>query len=415
MYREEDNGYLENLWLIEQADSTYTAFLVQYEFTPEDITALNFRQQINVENKITYIELNADELVGDIFGKYYYNGACYEDLWTYQSGTRCRSTKHTFAQGNECDYWGTTDMATNGGYVLLPTLVPCGDGGGGPSNGGNPPDYNPTNPNGNPNHGGGNQGGSTTPVTCKFCPELEPPMDNGDNNSPDQKNCDELNRIGNSTYTASAFNTLNNNLSQNAETGFSLDIRANFPNFAVIPKPPVSYSEVSAGQNPFSFAFLHNHFIGKFEMFGHGDIHTLFRYANNFNPSLLPNYQFDNSLFTIFMTVRDHTYAIKIEDIDKLASIQQYFVDETTEEAFQMQLDRVFKDANRDAYGNRKPNPADADQEELAKAFLKFVSETNDFGIALYKANTNDMLSQNATWQKLSLDTNGNITPTNCN
>ncbi|MFC5194553.1 glycoside hydrolase family 19 protein [Bizionia hallyeonensis] len=197
VYREEDNGFLENLWLIEEVDSTYTAYLVQYEFTAEDITAHNFRQQINVENKITYIELNADELVGDIFGKYYYNGACYEDLWTYQEGTRCQSTKHTFAQGNECDYWGTTDMATNGGYVLLPTLVPCGDGGGGPSNGGNPPDYNPTNPNSNPNHGGGTQSGSTTPVTCKFCPELEPPIDSNDEGEEDDCNTskDELKKI----------------------------------------------------------------------------------------------------------------------------------------------------------------------------------------------------------------------------
>src|SRR5690606_32907118 len=79
VYREQDNGLLENLWLIEEADSTYRAFLVQYSFTQEEITAINFRQQIDTENKISFTELDADALAEDIFGKYYYGGNCYED------------------------------------------------------------------------------------------------------------------------------------------------------------------------------------------------------------------------------------------------------------------------------------------------------------------------------------------------
>lgn len=227
VYREEDNGYLENLWLIEEADSTYTAYLVQYEFTSEDITAINFRQQINVENKITYIELNADELVGDIFGKYFFNGNCYDDSWVYQSGSNCTAGgNHSYSDGSGCNAWGKEGMATEGGYSLVTTLVPC-DGTGGnpsdPSNGGNPPDYNPTNPNSNPNHGGGNQGGSTTVVTCKRnCVPQDTSMD-GEGNDP----CADLkDSVSDVPLIKTRLKQLKD-LDGNYEKGFSVDKNPN--------------------------------------------------------------------------------------------------------------------------------------------------------------------------------------------
>lgn len=346
----------------------------------------------------------------DIFSRVVYEDECTK--LDFEPNT-CSSGAHEYGD-NSCTYLDPenndgTPAAPGGTYTT--TLKPCDM----PTGDVTPDTSNPSNQ--GPHGSVGNGGNTSSPTTCRGSRKCVP-VDTDPvltQQQIDQKNCDELNRIGNSAYAASAFITLNNNLNQNTETGFSLDIRPNFPYFAPIPKQLISDSEVSAGQNPYSFAYLHNHFIGKFEMFGHGDIHTLFRYANNFNPSLLPNYQFDNSLFVVFMTVRDNTYAIKIEDIDKLATIQQYFVDERAKIDFANDLEDVFKDANRDANGNRRSNPADADQEELAKAFLKFVNETNDFGIALYKANADDMLSQNAIWQKLSLDENGDLTPTNCN
>ncbi|WP_417196631.1 hypothetical protein [Bizionia sp.] len=413
---------LRNVLLSLQEDGSYKGFLVHYSITDQEIELIGNGQAVDFGDRFTMTEIQS-EFSEQLFSKILYQDNC--TILEYVPDTCSGPGSGGHVYGEACLFIGDDDPNTfpppNSGDLII-TDLGCSQGGGsqqggspndGGLPGGNPPGYNPGDTNDNPHGTGGN---TTAPTSCggrKCVPVDTDPIPS--QVEIDQKNCDELNRIGNSTYTASAFNTLNNNLSQNTETGFSLDIRPNFPNFAPIPKQLISDSEVTAGQNPFSFAFLHNHFIGKFEMFGHGDIHTLFRYANNFNPSLLPNYQFDNSLFTIFMTVRNHTYAIKIEDIDKLASIQQYFVDESAEEIFKRQLDKVFKDANRDSNGNRRPNPADADQEELAQAFLKFVSETNDFGIALYKANTDDMISQNATWQKLTLDTNGNITPTNCN
>ncbi|GAA3789903.1 hypothetical protein GCM10022271_22800 [Corallibacter vietnamensis] len=180
IYRAQDNGLLENLLLVEQNDDTFKAYIVQYEFTEAEITAINFKEKINLENKVTFIEIDDNGLSDDIFGKYYYNGNCYEDNYVYQQASNCTAGgNHSFSDGaysednpSGCKAWGTINMATTGGYVNIPTLVPCDGGGGSPSNGGNPPDYNPTNPNNNP-HGGGGSGNPTTPITCKRCPELD--------------------------------------------------------------------------------------------------------------------------------------------------------------------------------------------------------------------------------------------------
>ncbi|TYB78446.1 hypothetical protein [Bizionia myxarmorum] len=421
IYRDEDNDLLENLWLIEEADSTYTAYLVQYEFTTEDITALNFRQQINVENKITYIELNADELMGDIFGKYYYNGSCYEDNWVYQPGSICTANgNHTYSDGaysssnpNGCRGWGTSDMATNGGYVLSTTLVPC-DGGGGnpsdPSNGGNPPDYNPTNPNGNPNHGGGNPFGSTTPVTCKKCPELEPPIDNdgGDNNNPDEKNCEELNKFSTNSYAQDEFNNLEMEIDAEIEKGYAITAVPFFPYFG--PQPVNSNGNCKEINMPFSsvvYAFMHTHPTGcdngTHPMFGPGDLNSLFNYSQNFNPDF--DYPHDESLFAIYMTVANNHYAIKINDPVKLQTIGAIFGNDIDKVKFEKELQSAFNGASN----NTTPN-----QDELTTTFLNFLKD-KDLGVSLYKTSHNNLNfdpntppnERDAQWQKLVLDNSG--------
>ncbi len=167
VFREVDNGLLENLLLVEDTDGSYMAYLIQYELTDDEKTAINFLQPVDMERKVTFIEINDDGLTDDIFGKYYYNGSCYEDNYVYQEATNCLgSEQHPYSVGSACPLWGTINTATSGGYVNIPTLVSCDGGGGYPSNGGNAPDYNPTNPNSNPNHGG-SSGSSTTTITCK--------------------------------------------------------------------------------------------------------------------------------------------------------------------------------------------------------------------------------------------------------
>ncbi len=165
VYRDEDNGLLENLFMVEKDDGTYDVSLVQYDLTPLEIEALNNREIVDVEGKIAFVAL--DDISGDVLGKYYYNGNCYENYYVYQAGNSCASGQHDYTDGNDCDYWGDVNqMATSGGYVLTPTIVPCDDGGGAGDNTNNPNG----NPNGNPNDGSGSgpsdTNGSTSPVTC---------------------------------------------------------------------------------------------------------------------------------------------------------------------------------------------------------------------------------------------------------
>ncbi len=163
VYRDEDNGLLENLFMVEKNDGSFDVSLVQYDLTPQEIEALNNREIIDVEGKITFVAL--DDISGDVLGKYYYNGNCYENNWVYNSGSSCDSGRHEYTDGDECDYWGNPNkMATSGGYVLTPTIVSCSNGGGGDNT------NNPNgDPNGNPNDTSGsgpNTGGSTSIITC---------------------------------------------------------------------------------------------------------------------------------------------------------------------------------------------------------------------------------------------------------
>lgn len=166
VYRDEDNGLLENLFMVEKDDGSFDVSLVQYDLTPQEIEALNNREIIDMEGKIAFVAL--DDISGDVLGKYYYNGNCYENYWVYQSGNSCASGDHEYTDGNDCLYWrqgNVNQMATSGGYVLTPTIVTCSNGGGGDNT------NNPNgNPNGNPNDSNGSgpsdTGGSTSPITC---------------------------------------------------------------------------------------------------------------------------------------------------------------------------------------------------------------------------------------------------------
>lgn len=169
VYRDEDNGLLENLFMVEKDDGTFDVSLVQYDLTPLEIEALNNREIVDVEGKIAFVAL--DDISGDVLGKYYYNGNCYENYYVYQSGNSCASGNHNWEDGDACDYWGDVNqMATSGGYVLTPTIVPCDDstGGGSSDTGGSPNGDNPnnTNPNGGSGSGPSDSNGSTSPVTC---------------------------------------------------------------------------------------------------------------------------------------------------------------------------------------------------------------------------------------------------------
>ena len=244
-----------------------------------------------------------------------------------------------------------------------------------------------------------------------------------ENNENHEENCLELNRLSASAYTQVAFSELESSLSEDHETGFAFKLTNTFP-FIETPMPQLQtagYDKLKNPTAPLYYAVMHNHYIGKFEMFGHGDIHSLYSLSQTFNFDLANTidengtvigdpFTYDISQITLFMTERNNTYAIKIEDITKLTSIQEHFVNKKTIEKFKKELEKV--------YYNVHSNPELANQNDLTKAFLKFVTETYDFGISLYKTPNNDITTGSSNWEKLTLDptdTDDGIKETPCN
>lgn len=175
VYRTQDNGLLENLLLEEQADSTFKVSLVQYNITSTEKNNLIDKQVVDVEDKITFVEL--DDISDSIFYKVNSDAeSCTVFSYEWEQGSSCASGQHEYTDAGACDYWGNANqMATSGGWVLTASEGDCGGGGSTPGPSG-PPAGNPSS--GNQSGGYGSGGGayvppSTTPVLCPECPELD--------------------------------------------------------------------------------------------------------------------------------------------------------------------------------------------------------------------------------------------------
>ncbi len=237
------------------------------------------------------------------------------------------------------------------------------------------------------------------------------------------QDCNELDHLSSSVYLQTAYSDVKNKLDYDYETGYGLRATNTFPGFTTLPLRrlgPLLKNPI----NPLVFTIMHNHFIGKYEMFGNGDIRSLYKLSQSFNFTLannnLPNnstYTYNISSITVFMVVRGNTYAIKIDDITKLASIEQHFVNKKKEKELKDNLISDYKNAIPSGPGITVSDPAEASQDKLVKAFLKFTSLTHDFGISLYKTSNSDFIIDSSNWNKLTLDknqTNG-IKETPCN
>jgi hypothetical protein len=177
VYREEDNGLLENLLLKEQTDGTFEVYLVQYDITTQERNTLANQEIVDVENKITYVPL--EDISSSVFDKVNSTAeTCTVFSYEWEQGSTCNAGgNHTYNEGSECSEWGNPDlMATSGGYVLTSQEVDCGSG---TSTGYDPGNTDDSNTNSNNTSGGyGNNGGAntepdTTPILCTDCPEVE--------------------------------------------------------------------------------------------------------------------------------------------------------------------------------------------------------------------------------------------------
>ena len=148
---------------------------------------------------------------------------------------------------------------------------------------------------------------------------------------------------------------------------------------------------------------------GTVPMFFEGDLYTLYRMSQVYNATS----PVDNSIFTAYMTVEGNHYAMKINDINKFNTLDDIYNDKVKKEKFIYRFKRAYEKASN----NDEPT-----QDELAEAFLKFINETYDLGISVYRSSHNNVNynpnvpldQQTSNWTELILDENNNLDYNNC-
>lgn len=155
IFRTNSNGFTENLLLSFQPDGSYRVFIVSYDLTSLDKDSLLNGEEINLDDKTTFTEIDGTDLITDIFSKEYACGfntelicyetpceidGCWEPQWT---GIECDSfvffvecsggASGVTTLGDESVSGGTSGVgASSGGNgseipnidVTIPTIQP---------------------------------------------------------------------------------------------------------------------------------------------------------------------------------------------------------------------------------------------------------------------------------------------------
>jgi hypothetical protein len=389
-----ESDSLENLVLTLQTDGTYKSILVTYKTTAQEKLNLENGVSFDLTDKISTYDFSDDFLVDNLFTKLYAEGDCVGIL-TCPFGGDHPATQVCIDE-DRGDLFLNTDMCDENGDVVNTTGGGSTGGGstGGGSTGSSSGGGGQTNNGGSSNFPSNN--GATLPTfPCRRdCPQEFDPIHD--------KNCAELNKISTMQTLQDEFNTLEGSLGLSYEKGFALSSIPQAPN--VNPQP----KDGESGCKPISmpsgidvFGFMHTHpngcGNGTHAMFGHGDIYSLYKYSQSFNPAF--PFEWDNSIFTIFMTVDNNHYAIKINDITKLAMINDIFSNKRKLKRFENKLDGAYSNSSNSTTGN---------QNQLAKAFLQTVTKPPyDLGLSLYKTSHDDINTTDSNWTRLKLDENG--------
>lgn len=130
-----DNGLFENLILKSSQTGDFDAVLAQYNQNLINLTSTSPQGIENAINQYATFTYLGKKTIAEINNKFSINEECFEPGYIYVQGDQCASGNHSFSEGSACTYWGSTNMATTGGYVF--TMVPTKCDGG--SEGATPP------------------------------------------------------------------------------------------------------------------------------------------------------------------------------------------------------------------------------------------------------------------------------------
>lgn len=229
--------------------------------------------------------------------------------------------------------------------------------------------------------------------------------------------CDELKKIGeNQDISNALYNTKSNAFNSNIERGYSVKKNISLEIYATPYLQNASNAtSIKVPLRPNQYGNIHSHTkVGHYIPSG-WDINTLYQISQKYDTAI--DITATQDLYVNIMTTPYCDYAIKIEDITKLATIAQYFT--TDEKALKFNekfLDQLSK------LGGMTGNITTAQYE---KFFLDFCSSTYDFhvgidnfdfGISLYRRNNSKktIVPEGNKWIKLELDDDGNIIEKPC-
>ncbi len=422
---EEING-IENLVFSINSDNSYNTSIVKYNVSSSEKELIFDGHYIDLTNKISSIAIENNFNMVDIFSKADGDPVCISTDW--QAGNECPyAPGHTVSNfindnGSICSWVQAGNTLYAGSYVS--SVVPCFNGfsgGDGINNTGNnsPNGTSSNGTNGQTSNGGSNSNGTvitstTGPCRGPNCPEEYDPIHD--------ENCDELHNFSTSPYAQNEFSNLETQIGATKEKGYVIKANPTFPYFTT------DYIESSSDCNEISipsnnaliYSVMHTHPTGcgngTQPMFGPGDLHSLYKMTQNYNSSLVPNVPFNNSIFTVYMTVAGNHYAIKIKDISKLNTLGGIFTSRRDKKDFLKDFERAYDKAS----SNTTPT-----QDQLAVAFLKFINNTYNLGISLYRTTHDDVqhipnvpgeppVEQTSNWKQLILDQNNNLDYKNC-
>jgi|GEM_PF-3713898 len=350
------------------------------------------------------IDFNIADLEIDLAGKC--TGVTYECIESYDWGVDDDGTQGQVVGADNHEQWTS-------GWVL--TGISCGyiSCGGGAEEGGF---YTPTGNNsggGTGDSGDGNDQDPSDPDVHGNGGFISTPIETNNNLYITGDNCDDLHNFSTSAYSSTAFTNLENNINSTEEKGYLIKAINDFPYFEPYPiNSSENCTEIHIPPNPLVFAIMHTHpnncnGQGTYPMFYIGDLHTLYQLTQTYNPNIAPNLPSGTSIYTVYMTVNNYTYALKINNLTKLNKIGDIFSDDEELEDFINKFEK--------AYSPGPSDPVNLSQGQLAETLLGIMEEY-DLGISLYRSTHDDIkhdprpnMPQTSNWKRLKLDNSNNL------
>lgn len=372
---EQEENYLDNLVLVSQAGAPYSAFIMRYDLTEEEKTALNNGLTIDFTNKATVLKLSNSNITNDALGKLIYYEEC-NWVTTWQEVITITPCP---IDGCLSPEWTGTSVS----HVLVGSWV-CTGGGGGSELG----DVG-TSP-----HGGGGGGSNTT--VANPCNKIK-------------KQNTKFPSLKQSLIT------LATTTSQYYENGTFIDNTATATTVnpvQTIPSNTANGGTIPLNMNPTNsyvmIAHTHDSYgtdgTGTYSVFSWDDLTTI----NN----LIKNNHIDNSNFVFYVITADGTrYALTV---DNATNLSDFFYDPSnlpfgtqidTKKLFDMQ--KVFQKYYDKSKNGLITTTSTAMNDKTN--FLKFIKEAN-LGITLFEVDATF-----TNYQKLSISNSGVVTPTPCN